>query len=308
MLKRKLKYILHPFFVVYYFFIRIIRGYIGKKNPVFLTKYLYKKTFKRKLDLNSPTDLNEKICFLKLFSDTSLWGPLSDKYYVRNYILEKRLGHILVDFYGVWDDANKINFNILPNSFVLKTNNACETVILVDDKTNINENLIRKKLNTWLKWKDFGISSSIYHYSKIKPVVIAEQFLIEDKKSFSTSLIDYKIWCFNGEPYNVLVCYDRTKTSLGLSLYDLDWTDMSDKLVSSNHYKIGKFIPKPESFDEMIKISKILSKDFPQVRVDLYNINGKVYFGELTFTSALGMMTYFSKEYLLEMGSKVVLP
>lgn len=279
--------------------------YIGLHNPVKLAKLLYREKFHKELDLENPKDLNEKINWLELYSDTSQWSDLADKYKVREYIKQCGLGHMLVKLYGVWDSADKIDFDKLPDSFVLKTNNASATVILVKDKKQLDIIKVREQLNKWMKWTDFGIDKAILHYSKIKPCVIAEEYLEESNSEYSSSLIDYKFWCFNGKPYNVFLCYDRTKNSLGLTLYDLFWKDQSNYLVANHHYKVGKQIPKPESFDEMVKASYILSNGFPEVRVDFYEINGKPYFGELTFVSAAGMMIYFTKEYLLEMGNKI---
>ena len=161
---------------------------INKKLPASL---LYKKVFHKKIDWNNPVDLIEKIAWLELYSDTSLWTECADKYKVREYITEKGLGSYLPRLYGVWNYAEDINFNDLPNSFILKTNNGCGTVIPIQDKNNINFNHVKHTLNKWIK-TPYGYSGGQYHYLKIKPVIIAEELLENDelsKEISPTSLI-----------------------------------------------------------------------------------------------------------------------
>jgi len=306
-IRKVLKLIFFPIVLIRKRYILEKNKKMGLRNPEKLAKKLYKKVFNNELDLKEPKDLNEKIIWLNLYSDTSQWIVLVDKYKVREYVKQCGLEHMLVKLYGVWNNSDDIDFKKLPESFVLKTNNACETVVLVKDKALLNISKTKKQLKNWLKWTDFGINSAVLHYSKIKPLIIAEEFLEESNSEYSSSLIDYKFWCFNGKPYNAFICYDRTKNSLGITLYDLNWTNISDNLIANDHYHVGKDIPKPKSFNEMINACYILSKDFPEVRVDFYEINGKPYFGELTFISAAGRMTYFTPEYLLELGSIIKL-
>ena len=279
----------------------------GYFYPKFLSGYIYKYIFKKKLDWKNPKTLNEKINWLKYNSDTSKWGVLSDKYLVRNYVKELGLNDILVKNYGVWSNANDIDFNQLPSSFVLKTNHGSGSVFVVKDKSTINIPFIRKSLNDWLKIP-YGITQAEPHYRLIKPLIIAEELLTEID-SDSSSLIDYKIWCFDGKPYSLWVCKNRTEKSVDVISMDLNWKPIDYAHEPNPHYNLIVDIPqKPKNFSCMLEIAEKLSKGFPEVRVDLYNINGKIYFGEMTFTSMGGYMTYYSERFQEELGTKVKLP
>lgn len=282
--------------------------YLFVNNPRKLTEIIYKETLGKMPDLDNPKDLNEKICWLKLYSDTTRWTELADKFKVREYVEQCGLGDMLVKLYGVWNNPEDIDFDKLPSSFVLKTNNASGQVIVVEDKSKLNIDFTRQQLKKWIKkWPRIAIRGGEFHYLPIKPCVIAEEFL-EEKESFSSTLIDYKIWCFGGKPYNIWTCYDRIDHPF-VALYDVQWQYHPEYSIFNNSYKKGtKAVPRPKSLDKMLEACSILTKDFPQVRVDFYEVNGKPYFGELTFTSLGGRMTFYTQEYLLEMGEKVILP
>ncbi len=206
--------------------------------------------------------------------------------------------------YGVWEDANQIDFNALPKQFVLKTNHGCGTVIIVNNKEDLDLQKTRKTLNEWLKL-EFGRDTAEPHYLGIKPVIIAEEFLQPN----SGELVDYKFFMADGKLQTVLLVSDRViGESYKLSTYDENWHCVPERLSGTHSKDNVKPLPKPQTFEQMKQISEILSKDFPQVRVDLYEVNGNVYFGELTFTSQGGYMSYFSKEELLRMGRNVTLP
>ena len=277
-----------------------------KYFPVYATKVHYRKVMGKELDLINPKDLNEKIQWLKLYSDTSKWPDLADKYKVRDYVKRCGFESILNELYGVWEFPEDINFDELPEQFVLKTNNGSGDVIVVEDKSIVDETLIREQLRGYLN-RRFGVMSVEPHYLKIKPCVIAEKKLVNDyaSKCYSKSIIDYKCWCFNGKVHYILVCSNRDSCSLELSLYDRKWNYRPECLLETLHYRRGRNIPKPSNFLDMINIAEILSKPFSCVRVDFYNIGERIYFGEMTFTSAQGCMLYFTEEFLLEMGKLI---
>jgi len=232
---------------------------------------------------------------------------LADKYAVRKYIEEKGYEKYLVPLLGVWDNASQIDFSKLPDSFVLKTNNGAGTVMIVEEKSIINEAKVRAQLNKWLK-KQFGLKQGEPHYLRIKPLIIAEAVL-KEKTPISSSLIDYKIWCFDGKAFGTWACYNRHRFVAETEWHDLDWNYRPEWSVFTDHYKDGHGrVPKPKNYDAMISFAQDLSKGFPQVRVDLYNIDGQIYFGELTFTSAGGHMNFYSDDVLLEMGKLIKLP
>ncbi|MCQ2053156.1 MAG: hypothetical protein MJZ03_04395 [archaeon] len=284
-------------------------SYLSRHNPQELADRLYiDETGNRNgINWNSPVDLNEKINWLKFNSDTTKWSELADKYAVRKFIEEKGYKQYLVPLLGVWENANEIDFSKLPDSFVLKTNNGAGTVMVVEDKTLINQRKVRAQLNKWLKNK-FGLKRAEPHYLRIKPLIIAES-LLRDESGISSSLVDYKIWCFDGKAFGTRVYYNRHRFEADIEWYDRDWNYRPEKLVFTKDKRDGGGkISKPKHYEKMISFAEDLSKGFPQVRIDLYNIDGQIYFGEMTFTASGGYHNTYSKEALLEMGRLTNLP
>lgn len=290
------------------------RDYINLRLHYFYVDHYPKRLINRiwfnhygyKIDWKNPRDLNEKIQWLICYGDTSKWPDLADKYKVRDYIKEKGYDSILTKLYGVWDDANDIDFEKLPEEFVLKCNHDSGSYHLIDKAKGFDKDFIIADLNTHLKVK-YGYIGCEPHYNKIRPRIIAEEFL-EDAGSFSTSLVDYKVWCFNGHPYCIFCAYNRTHEHLYTNVYDLNWQVHPEWSVFNDHYRDGGGkVPCPEILDDMLKVASDLSVGFPEVRVDFYIVDNKLYFGELTFTSDCGRMGYFSPEFLIELGRKVVL-
>lgn len=275
-------------------------------NPKLLASVEFFYSFHRFLNWKNPKDLNEKINWLKFNSDTSLWTLCADKYRVRQYIVDKGLSEILVDIYGVWDNAESISWDGLPDKFVMKVNNGSGDVLICKDKSKLDipyyESVFDKLMH-----KDFGDYNGEPHYANIKPCIIAEELLDCTKQSIETdTLIDYKIWCFNGKPFCVWACHNRHKDSVEVGTYDLNWNYMPKASVFTEHYKeSSKILPRPKSLDKMIEYAAILSDGFPQVRVDMYEVDGNPYFGEMTFTSAGGFMDFYTKDFLKEMGDLV---
>lgn len=283
--------------------------YLGTHNPKKLANCLYIDNTGKIEGINweHPTDLNEKINWLKFNSDTSKWTELADKYAVRKFITEKGFGDKLIPLLGVWENVDEIDFDKLPNSFVLKTNNGAGTVMIVKDKSTINIVEVKKTLKKWLK-KKFGLMQAEPHYLAIKPCVIAEE-MVSEKRMISSSLIDYKMWCFNGKLFATWVCYNRHRFVADTEWHDLDWNYRPEWSVFTDHYKDGQGrVPKPKNYDEMVLFAEKLSEGFPQVRIDLYNIDGQIYFGEMTFTCASGHMNFYSDEVLQTMGKLTKLP
>lgn len=278
--------------------------------PTMVVRIRYALRFKRFPDLRQPQDLNEKILYQKLYTDTTLWSTLADKVKVKDYVKECGLGDILVKTYAVWNDAAQIDFDKLPDSFMLKSNNGDGkgTNFPVCNKKNLSAQdiqALKDKAEKWLKQKNIGALSAEPQYRGIKPLVLAEELLPVPKGE--KSIVDYKLWCFNGEPCVFLVVSNRKSGGEAeLACYDLNWKNRSDLLEENNHYHIRKTeLPRPKGLETMAEYARILAKPFPQVRVDLYNIDGRIYFGELTFTSLGGMMNYFTPTALMEMGKKV---
>lgn len=278
---------------------------LAKINPRIEMRRAYYKTFHRYPDLNEPKDLIEKIYWMQLNADTSMWTKCADKYAMREYVKECGYEDYLPKNYGHWDDAKDVDFSVLPNEFVLKTNNGCGTVLIVRDKAVMDIEAVRKKLKCWLK-KPYGWSGGQLHYTRIKPCIIAEELLSqdEDQKAFSPeSMVDYKVWCINGKPENILVVFERTSSGYSLDLYDTQWNRMSDKLKPNGHFTFHEEkISKPACLNEMLEMAKKMSLRFPEVRVDFYVVNGNPIIGELTFSTGYG---YFTDDYYLYLGDKM---
>lgn len=272
--------------------------FVGRHFPETLVRIRYFARFKRRLNLNNPQTLNEKILYMSLRTDTTSWTRLADKYNVRGYVEECGLSDILVPLLGYWESAEQINFDKLPNQFVLKSTHGCGDIFVVKDKSKINIDEVRKRMSAAVS-EIYGELEGGKHYMRIKPAIIAEGLLVNDELSakFSSSLIDYKFWCFNGKVKYVMTCTNRDNNAVDLQLYDECWNPQVSMMSTSAHYREGAIIPKPSNFEEMLQIAEKLAKPFPVVRVDLYKLENKIYFGEMTFTSLGGMMDYYTDEF-----------
>ena len=281
--------------------------FLGKHYPSLMVQLRYFAVYKRFANLKHPKDLNEKILHLKIYKDTSRWPDLVDKYKVRQYIESKGLGDTLVNLYGVWYSQEDFlrDYDSLPESFILKANNGegKGTNQIVKYKSKVEKKELVKLVETWLNRRNIGALVAEPQYDAIKPCVIAEQLLPLELGQHS--LTDYKIWCFEGKPYFIWVCNDRNEdgNSAHVLTYDTDWAPHPEYSIFTSDYLQGKPMPKPENLDEMLAIAKELSTGFPELRVDLYNIKGKVYFGELTFTSQGGINSFYTQEFLDYAGS-----
>lgn len=285
-----------------------VRKFCIDHYPKIVIDSIWKKTFGYPIDWKHPKDLNEKIQWLICYGDTSKWPMLADKYLVRNYIQERGYGHLLPKLYGHWNDVAEIDFSKLPQKFIIKCNHDSSSWHKIDQSLEYDKNAILADLSYHLRRK-WGYINCEPHYNKIKPCVIAEELLESYSDSFSTSLVDYKVWCFDGKPYSVWVCYNRDYKGTDVNLYDLDWNVHPEYSVFTDHYRDGKgVVPKPKLLDEMLQAAADLSKGLPQARMDFYIVDNKLYFGEITLTSQYGRMDFFTKDYLLELGDQCKLP
>lgn len=271
------------------------------------TKYKYRLQMGKKLNLQNPQDFNEKIQWLNFNWQHSLVVKGADKYTVREYIKGKKISEILNPLYGVYQRGEDIEWKELPENFVLKTNNGCGSVIIVKGQSRIDKKAIVKKLNKWLD-ENYSLEGGEFQYEKITPLIIAEK-LIETKDNYLP--MDYKVFCFNGEPKFISVINERDSKNLKQNYkkayFDLKWNQLLMGKAEKDNEELN--VPKkPENLDDIIEYAKILSEDFPFVRVDLYNENGQIIFGELTFTPSAGIATYYSNEVLLELGQALTLP
>lgn len=261
-------------------------------------------------DFEHPKDINEKINWLKFYGDTSLWPLLADKYRVRDYIKACGLEDNLVPLIGKWDIVEEINWELLPQQFVMKCNNGSGDVVVCTNKHTIDKEFTLKHFRKTLQ-SPYGTLTGEEHYKYIKPCIIAEELLDgSTQPNKSQSLVDYKIWSFNGKP-EFIVCYSNrhNKYYCEIGVYDLNWYAHPEYLSYSSHYiPEHKLMPKPACLNDMLHIASILSKGHPQMRVDLYEVNGHIYIGELTLTSSGGYMSHFKKKFLDRLGELTILP
>lgn len=223
-----------------------------------------------------------------------------DKYEVRNYVTELGLGSILTSLYGVYNKAEDIDFDTLPNKFVMKTTNGGggENVIICKDKGSIDRELCRSNLNKWLELKTFNAGREWAYDGIDSPKIVIEEYL-ENPDNPEAGIEDFKILCFNGKPEIIIVDTDRY-IGHKRNFYDIKWNRIE---VTSDCPGDTRDIEPPVNLDKMLEIASILSKEFPFVRVDLYNIRGKIYFGELTFYPWSGYVKFSPDEFDFKLGN-----
>lgn len=276
-------------------------GILGVIPDKIYLKFLYKRLLGQDLDLTNPKTFNEKLQWLKLHDRNPLYTKMVDKYEVRGYVKEKIGEEYLIPMIaGPWKTADEINFDALPDQFVLKCTHDSGSVNICRDKSLLDISDTRKTLDRCLKIKFYYLARE-WPYKNVKPRIIAEQYISDvDNKEVK----DYKLHCFNGRVKLILVCVDR----LGLEkkvFYDSQWNKVPLKRPNmSSDVEVAK----PSKLDSMITIAELFSKEIPFLRVDLYEISGKLYFGELTFFPAGGFEAFEPEDWDLKMGEWLQLP
>lgn len=269
-----------------------------------MLKIQYRIKTNRKLNLKNPQRYTEKLQWYKLYYRNPIMTQCADKYAVRDYIKSKGLESILNELYGVFNSVDEIDFNSLPKKFVLKTTNGSETNIICRDKSKLNLEKAKEDMSNYMNHSTKSAGRE-WAYDNIKPKIVLEK-LLENKNN--EDLRDYKFLCFNGKVKYIVVDADRF-IEHKRNIYDRNWKELE---VLTDCKKIDYNIEKPANLNEMIKISEKLSEDFPHVRVDLYNVDGKIIFGELTFYPWSGYVNYnpdivdfeFGKNFDLEKYEK----
>lgn len=263
-----------------------------------MSKLYFRIVMKKKLNLDSPKTFNEKLQWMKLnyYPKNPTVVQCADKYAVREYIKKKGYESKLVPLLGVWDRAEDITWESLPDKFVLKCNHGCAYNIVVPDKNTLNKKETIKQLNEWLK-EDFGAFNIELHYSAIKHHrIICEEYLGEN-------ITDYKFFCFNGEPRCIYVSNDLIHDRQAkIGFFYLDGKKMP---LKRDDYADIESVDLPSYFDEMLEMTKDLCKEFPFVRVDYFIANGRYYFAELTFTPSACMMPFNPEKYDMEWGREL---
>ena len=277
---------------------RYVYGRLSAYFPRFVCKLVYKKMVGKPLNLKNPKDFNEKIQWLKLYyyPDNELIIRCADKYRVREYIKSCGCAELLNPLYGVYDSPEEIDWNSLPEKFALKFNTAAGYNIICKDKNILNEAQVKATMRKWFS-SPKGESTVERHYCKIEPKIICEAYI----PGLASAPIDYKIYCFHGEPRFILLCVNRD-VQLKMIAVDKDFNNLH---YVKDDYTTDRLPPKPKTIDAMLHYAKILSAPFPFVRVDLYDVHDKVLFGELTFSPTGGYCYYYPDEILLKLGSLI---
>lgn len=265
-------------------------------------KVQYRKNFKKELNLDSPQTYTEKLQWLKLYDHREIYTTYVDKYLVKQYVADKIGEQYVVPLLGVWEKAEDIDFDFLPEQFVLKTTHDSGGIVIVKDKKNINKQAIFDKLNQSLKIR-YWIYNCEWPYKYVKPRIIAEAYM--EDSNFG-ELRDYKFFTFGGEPKFMYIAKGRgLDEETTADFYDMDFNHLPFKI----DHEFAKVEPeKPVNFDEMKRLAKILSEKTPQLRVDFYEVDGKLYFGEMTFFHCSGMTPFRPEEWDRKIGEWVVLP
>ena len=299
MLKRIKKAIKNPKLILLFF----LNSRIFRLLPDDLyLKIKYRLTMGRKLDLNNPETFNQKLQWLKLYDRKPEYTQMVDKYEVRKYIKEIIGEEYLIPLLGVYDSFEEIDFDNLPDEFVLKPNHTSGNVFICKDKSKIDYKKLKKEVNRWLKREYYWLHRE-WPYKNVKPRIICEELIKTENGGFP---YDYKFHCFNGEPDNVMECIERESGNPKFYFFDNEWNLLRYNLAGINAPQ-GFTLPKPKKMDEMFMLAKKLSSGFPFIRVDFFCENEKIYFGELTFFPASGFDVNLLKETDILFGEKLEL-
>ena len=263
-------------------------------------KIQYRLAMHKRLNLDNPTTYNEKIQWLKLHDRNPDYTMMVDKYAVRDYIA-KTLGaeYSIPLVGGPWKSFDEIDFDALPEQFVLKCNHDSGGLVICKDKTKLDKEYARKKIRKSMK-RNFYWANREWPYKDVQPCIIAEKYMVDDS---GYELKDYKFFCFDGEPKVMFIATDRG-VATKFDFFDMDF----QHLPFTNGHPCADIAPsKPKCFEEMKKLAALLSSGIKHVRVDFYEINGRVYFGELTFSHWSGMIPFEPEEWDYKLGEMIKL-
>lgn len=293
MLNKITEYIKHPQFFLIWLDARRI---ITLKDDLYL-KILYKKIIGKKLNLEEPQTFNEKLQWLKLNDKKDIYTKMVDKYEAKEYVANIIGKKYIIPTLAVYNKFEEINFDELPNQFVIKCTHDSGGVVICKDKKKFDINSAKQKINRCLK-KNYFYDGREWPYRNIKPRIIIEEYMSDSEHE---DLIDYKIMCFNGKPRCSFTCSNRrSKEGLNVDFYDIEW----NKMPFERHYKNSNVtIEKPKNYDLMIELAEKLSEGTKFLRVDFYEIEGNLYFGELTFYPGGGMEEFTPEEWDERLGS-----
>ncbi|XLS28029.1 ATP-grasp fold amidoligase family protein [Flavobacteriaceae bacterium M23B6Z8] len=271
--------------------------------PEFYVKIYYEYYTGKKLNLENPKEFNEKIQWLKVYYKPKILNTLVDKHAVKAYVKEKIGEKYLNETLAVFDKVGDVNFDALPDQFVIKGVHGCHFNLIVEDKSKMDVFKSRLKLFKWMHKNQYYRGGLEWAYKDVKPRLLAEKYLSEMGKG---AISDYKFYCFDGEPRFLQIDLERGNEANQRCFYDVDWkkTDFNKGAVATYEGTLEK----PENFEEMVTVARKLADKFPFVRVDLYNINGRIVFGEMTFYPGDGRIDFTPDRYNKIVGDMITLP
>ena len=266
--------------------ISLLVSYLTPRNPVLASRILFKHIMGYPLNLTRPATYSEKVQWLKLYNETPLMIECGDKYGVRRYVEKKGCGELLNELYGVYTSADEIDFNVLPQKFVLKITNACGYNIICD-KRDLDEQKVLTQLKKWQK-KQFGLATAEPHYSRMQSRIVCERFLVDSETG---TLNDYRVHCLNGVPVYVVATRQK-QAGEPYRLFRFDFEKVLIELPGETGCQadLMDMLPSDEMLAKLYAYSKILCEGIKLVRVDFYIVDRKVYLGEMTFTPGAGLL------------------
>ncbi|MDD6276798.1 MAG: ATP-grasp fold amidoligase family protein [Clostridia bacterium] len=258
--------------------------------------------FGYKLNLKNPKTFNEKMQWLKLYDRKPEYSDMVDKYEAKKYVADRIGEEYIIPNYGVWDSFEEIDFSELPDKFVLKCTHDCGGLVICKNKAELDIESAKEKINASLG-RNYYMHCREWPYKNVKPRIIAEEYI---EPGDDGDLLDYKLMCFGGKVHITFVCSGRNNDhGLHMTIYDREW----NKLKLERHYPSEKKdFPKPENYEKMVEFAEKLSAGVPFLRVDFYNINGRIYFGELTFFPDGGMEKFDPESWDYELGNLIPIP
>ena len=278
------------------------RGIYNRLSDENFLKKAYKIKMGKSLNLNDPKTFNEKLQWLKLYDRNPLYTTLVDKYEVKKYIADKIGEEYIIPTLGVWDSFDDIDFDSLPNQFVLKCTHDSGGIVVCRSKSELDIDKARKKMSKNIK-RNFFWYTREWPYKNIKPRIIAEKYM-EDSQT--EELRDYKFFCFNGEVKALFIASERQKKGeeVKFDFFDADFNHLP---IRQGHPNASVPPEKPKRFEEMKSLAQKLSKDIPHVRIDFYEANQQVYFGEMTFYHFSGTTPFQPEEWDYKFGDWITL-
>lgn len=265
-------------------------------------KWNYEIKMSKKLDLENPQTFNEKLQWLKLYDRNPEYTKMVDKYEVKKYVANIIRKEYIIPTIRIYDKFEDIDFETLPNQFVIKCTHDSGGLVICEDKTKLEINEARKKINKSLKRNYYYVGRE-WPYKNVKPRIIVEKYM---ENNSGEEIIDYKLFCFNGVPRIILVCSERfSSKNMCETWFDEDWNYLD---ITENNHRTDKTIKCPINFDEMKILARKLSDGIPFLRCDFYEVNEKIYFGELTFFPASGFEKFEPNEWNKKLGDMLELP